>query len=305
MSIFIHAQALVESNTLGEGTRVWAFAHILPRAVIGSDCNICDNVFIENDVVVGDRVTIKCGVQLWDGTRVEDDVFIGPNATFTNDKYSISKHHLESYSITRIAAGASIGANATILPGVEIGRGARVGAGAVVTRSVPSYAVVWGNPARVNGYVTDRKQTNLPASEDKVERSTVGGVFLHRVKQINDSRGNLLPLELEEQLPFRPKRVFFVYDVPGQDIRGEHAHKNLQQFLLCIKGSVRCVVDDGQKREEYFLNSPELGLYIPPMVWGVQYSYSADAVLVVFASQPYDAADYIRDYDEFLDQIRI
>jgi acetyltransferase-like isoleucine patch superfamily enzyme len=302
--VFIHEHAIVETQTIGEGTRIWAFAHVLPGAVIGAECNICDNVFIESDVVVGNRVTIKCGVQLWDGTRVEDDVFIGPNATFTNDKYSVSKHHLESYPITRIRSGASIGANATILPGVEIGRGARVGAGAVVTRSVPPYAVVWGNPARVNGYVTVRKETRPCEKVSNVQHSSVNGVYLDRVRQVADSRGNLLPLELEEHLPFRPQRIFFVYDVPGQDIRGEHAHKVLQQFLLCIRGSVRCVVDDGENRDEYLLNSPELGLYIPPMVWGVQYGYSADAVLVVFASHPYDAADYIRDYDEFLQQIR-
>lgn len=150
---FKHAQALVETTRIGRGTRVWAFAHILPGAVIGDDCNICDGVFIENDVVVGNRVTVKCGVQLWDGVRLEDDVFVGPNATFTNDLFPRSQQRPASFIETRVRRGASIGANATLLAGVEIGEGAMVGAGSVVTRSVPQKAIVVGNPARVTGYV--------------------------------------------------------------------------------------------------------------------------------------------------------
>jgi acetyltransferase-like isoleucine patch superfamily enzyme len=146
---FLHPAAICESSAIGPRTRVWAFAHILPGARIGSDCNVCDHVFIENDVVVGDRVTIKCGVQLWDATRIEDDVFIGPNATFCNDRFPRSRHHLAAYAPLTIRRGASIGANATILPGLEIGAGAMVGAGAVVTTSVPARAVVVGNPARI------------------------------------------------------------------------------------------------------------------------------------------------------------
>lgn len=153
MSPFIHPQALVESPHLGAGTRVWAFAHILPGARIGADCNICDQVFIENDVVVGDRVTVKCGVQLWDGLRVEDEVFIGPNATFTNDLFPRSKVYPETFAVTVLRRGASIGANATILAGLTIGEGAMVGAGAVVTRDVPPGAIVVGNPARIKGYI--------------------------------------------------------------------------------------------------------------------------------------------------------
>ena len=145
---FAHPQSLVESPNIGEGTRVWAFAHILPGAKVGRDCNICDHVFIENDVVVGDRVTVKCGVQLWDGVALEDDVFVGPNATFTNDLFPRSRQHPEQFARTTVRAGASIGANATLLPGIEIGRGAMVGAGAVVTRDVPPGVTVMGNPAR-------------------------------------------------------------------------------------------------------------------------------------------------------------
>ncbi len=152
-SAFIHEKALVESGaTIGAGTRVWAFAHILAQAVIGADCNICDGVFIENDVVIGDRVTIKNGVQVWDGISLEDDVFIGPNATFTNDPFPRSKHRPE-FPRTLVCQGASIGANATLLPGITVGRNAMVGAGAVVTKDVAPDAIVVGNPARVRGYV--------------------------------------------------------------------------------------------------------------------------------------------------------
>ncbi|WP_462362786.1 acyltransferase [Pyramidobacter porci] len=150
-NVFVHPQALCESSNVGEGTRIWAFAHILPGARIGKNCNICDGVFVENDVVIGDNVTIKCGVQVWDGITVEDNVFIGPNATLTNDMYPKSRNADWKLLRTVLRTGCSIGANATILPGIEIGEGAMIGAGAVVTKSVPSFAVVVGNPARIVG----------------------------------------------------------------------------------------------------------------------------------------------------------
>lgn len=148
MNFFKHQQSLVESESIGDGTRIWAFVHVLPGARIGSDCNICDHVFIENDVIIGDRVTIKCGVQVWDGVRLADDVFVGPNATFTNDLFPRSKTPFEIRR-TIVEQGASIGANATILPGLTIGEKAMVAAGAVVTKDVPPFALVMGNPARV------------------------------------------------------------------------------------------------------------------------------------------------------------
>jgi len=153
---FVHAAALVEPGAIiGAATRVWAFAHILPGAVIGRECNICDHVFIEGDVRVGDRVTIKPGVQLWLGVTLEDDVFVGPNATFTNDHFPRSRRRPPQFLRTLICQGASIGANATILPGLTIGRLAMVGAGAVVTADVPPGAIVVGNPARVVGRVPE------------------------------------------------------------------------------------------------------------------------------------------------------
>jgi acetyltransferase-like isoleucine patch superfamily enzyme len=148
MNAIIHELADVASDAIGDGTRIWQFVVVLPGAKIGADCNICAHVFIENDVTVGDRVTIKCGVQLWDGLRVGNDVFIGPNATFTNDLFPRSKKHPEKYLETVIEDGASIGAGAVILPGLVIGTGALVAAGAVVTRSVAPGSLVRGNPAK-------------------------------------------------------------------------------------------------------------------------------------------------------------
>jgi len=132
----IHPLSDVQSKNIGEETNVWQFVVVLAGAQIGKNCNICANCFIENDVIVGDRVTVKCGVQLWDGLRVEDDVFIGPNATFCNDRYPKSKNKNFMLETIIVKKGASIGANATILPGVTIGANALIAAGAIVTKDV-------------------------------------------------------------------------------------------------------------------------------------------------------------------------
>lgn len=307
MSFYQHPMAIVEAQHVGDKTRIWAFAHVLPGATIGEDCNICDHTFIENDVVIGNRVTVKCGVYLWDGIVIEDDVFVGPNATFTNDRFPRSKQYLETYPKTIVRNGASIGANATILPGLTIGRGAMVGAGAVVTRNVPPYAIVVGNPAYIKGYVSSvvhRPISAAPAGvQEPVTELAVGGVRLYHLPLIKDMRGNLSVGEVEKGLPFVPKRYFLVFDVPSRQVRGEHAHRSLQQFLICTKGSCSVQVDDGQNRSEVQLNSPALGLYIPPMVWAAQYNYSSDAVMMVLASDVYKSEDYLRDYEEYLKEV--
>jgi acetyltransferase-like isoleucine patch superfamily enzyme len=301
MPYFKHEQSLVETSNIGEKTRVWAFAHVLSGATIGEDCNICDHVFIENDVVIGDRVTIKCGVQIWDGLRIENDVFIGPNATFTNDKYPRSKQYPEEFSKTTIREGASIGANATILAGVTIGRRSMVGAGAVVTRDVPHDAIVVGNPARISGYVSTVTYSAIQApSTTTQELGQVTGVRIVELPLITDLRGSLSFAEVGKMLPFEPKRYFVIFDVKSKEVRGEHAHRQLHEFLVCVKGSCSVVVDDGKNREEYQLDQPTLGIYLPPMIWSIQYKYTADAILLVLASDIYDPMDYIRDYDEFI-----
>jgi len=150
---FIHEKADVAQCSIGAGTRVWQFVVILKGATIGERCNICAQSLIEGDVVVGNDVTIKSGVQLWDGTRIEDDVFIGPNVTFTNDLYPRSKRHPAKYSGITIKKCASIGANATLLPGITVGEYSMVGAGSVVTKDVPPGTVVVGNPAVIVRYI--------------------------------------------------------------------------------------------------------------------------------------------------------
>jgi UDP-2-acetamido-3-amino-2,3-dideoxy-glucuronate N-acetyltransferase len=299
VSVFVHPQGICESTNVGDGTRIWAFAHVLPGARIGRDCNICDHVFIENDVTIGDRVTVKCGVQLWDGLRVEDDVFIGPNATFTNDRFPRSKVRQAPLQ-TRTSRGASLSANCTVLPGLVIGREAMVGAGAVVTHDVPARAIVSGNPARITGYVDTTRSSVADVDLTRSLHALSTGASLHRFEVHEDLRGRLAVGNFADDVPFAARRFFTIHNVPGKDVRGEHAHRRCHTFLICTSGSVSVVLDDGTHRDEVVLNDPAQGLHVPPMVWSVQYRHSSDAVLLVFASELYDPADYIRDYEEFL-----
>lgn len=310
--VFVHERGLCESDSVGAGTRIWAFAHVAAGAKVGGDCNICDGVFVEGGAVIGDRVTLKSGVQVWKGVVLEDDVFVGPNATFTNDRYPRSRQWLNEYPTTIVRRGASIGANATILPGLEIGRGAMVGAGAVVTRSVPPNAIVVGNPARISGYETTapmnggrtNRNDGVPIEEPGRIPLGVGEAHVQRFAQFVDARGSLAAGECPtDALPFTPRRWFMVYDVPSREVRGEHAHRVCHQFLVCAAGQVMVAVDDGSNRAEVLLDDPTLGVYIPPMVWGSQFCYERGAVLLVLASHAYDPDDYIREYEAFLREV--
>lgn len=301
---FIHPLAAVEAGVqIGHRSRVWQFCVILPGAVIGEDCNICAHCLIEGGVNVGSRVTLKSGVQLWDGITLEDDVFVGPNVTFTNDPFPRSRQHPQKYASTTVRQGASIGANATILPGITIGRRAMVGAGAVVTRDVPAYAIVKGNPARITGYVQDRKAAPPTVAQLTMPVAEMSGVAFVKLVTASDLRGDLLVAELERHIPFPVRRVFFVMNVPSHHVRGEHAHKQCHQLLVCLQGSVTVSADNGTARQEWVLDRPNIGLHVHPMTWAAQYKYSTNAVLAVFASHSYDPDDYLRDYEEYMKAI--
>jgi len=306
---FTHPKAIVELGAkVGENTKIWAFVHILPGAEIGMNCNICDSVFIENDVKIGNNVTIKCGVQLWNGLEIHDNVFIGPNATFTNDQFPRSKQYLEEYPKTILCEGASIGANATILPGLMIGENAMIGAGSVVTRDVPQNAVVVGNPARIKGYVSSFSDKPLQQREIILDVSItptkVPKVKLYNLPIVTDIRGQLIFSEYDKHLPFIPKRFFVVHNVPSTEVRGQHAHKNTFQFLVCLRGSVNVIVDNVEFQDELILNQANIGLYIPPLIWGIQYKYSGDAILLVLASEKYNEHEYIRNYNNYKEYIK-
>lgn len=163
----IHPTADVQTAQIGAGTNIWQFCVVLQGAYIGTDCNLCAHVLVENDVYIGNRVTIKSGVQLWDGVTVEDDVFIGPNVTFTNDLVPRSKQYPESFARTIIEKGASIGANATIVAGHTIGAHALIGAGSVVTKNIPPHTVWYGNPATMRGYITKEGELLDMNKQDK------------------------------------------------------------------------------------------------------------------------------------------
>jgi UDP-2-acetamido-3-amino-2,3-dideoxy-glucuronate N-acetyltransferase len=296
-------------NPTAHAADVGASVVIEPGASVGAECRLGPHVFIARGARLGARVTLAGGTQVWAGVSLEDDVFVGPNAAFGNDRFPRSGHATEPEP-TVVRSCASNGANATLLPGIEVGEGAMVGAGAVVTRAVPRNAIVIGNPARIVGYVESSRDAVLrpvrtrttgdDAQASGAIATDVRGVTLHELPIVRDLRGSLVAAEVGGNLPFVPQRYFMVFDVPGVDVRGEHAHRACHQFLVCVSGELHVVADDGEHRQEFVLDHQRRGVYLPPMTWGIQYRYSPGSTLLVFASHPYDADDYIRDYDEFL-----
>lgn len=247
-------------------------------------------------------ITMMPGAYVAPGVEVGKNVFIGPNAV-------VLAHPENNTERTKLHEGSEVGANATVYPGVTIGVKAKVMPGSVVSRSVPPLAIVEGNPARITGYVeTPGRQPTDYLHPDPISLEThasrVKGVSIHNLRMVSDLRGNLSVGEFEREIPFPPCRYFLVFDVPTAETRGEHAHLHCKQFLVAVKGSVSVVADDGETREEFVLDSPHVGLYLPPMTWGIQYRYSPDAVLLVFASEYYNPKDYVRDYADFLELVR-
>ncbi|MDO5624837.1 MAG: WxcM-like domain-containing protein [Pseudomonadota bacterium] len=205
-----------------------------------------------------------------------------------------------------IGAGAVLGDGAIVSSGVHIGERARIEAGALVTDRVPPHAIVRGRSATIVGYAggVSVLPQRLATPHVGVTDSVVTGVRFHVMREVRDMRGDLCAAEFGADFPFQVRRSFLVYNVPSAEVRGEHAHRQCEQFLMAVQGSVHVVVDDGHRREEFRLDRRNQGLYLPPMVWGTQYRYSEDAVLLVLASHAYDPADYVRDYAQFLASAR-
>ena len=285
-------------------------AVVAPGVRLGARVRIGAHSCVEERVALGDGCVVDAGAYLAPGVQLGNDVRVGPHVTFAaepaQDGAEPASMAIAATPAACVEDGAQLGAGATILAGLTIGRGARVHAGAVVTQSVPPFAVVAGSPARIVGYVGSQGShaVAVPAlaasPANPVVRVGVGGVTLHRMTCVRDMRGDLSAGEFPRDIPFTPQRYFLVFNVPSEKTRGEHAHHECHQFLICVNGSCAVVVDDGQDRREILLDSPDLGLYLPPMTWGIQYKYSAQACLLVFASHPYDAGDYIREYAAFI-----
>lgn len=273
------------TNNIAAGmvqSRIDMRAYVDPQASIGRACTIAAGVYVSAGVVLGDEARV------------------GPNVAFV-------EMSLEGGGVpTLVESSVTIGANATIYAGISIGTAALIRPGSVVTRSVPPGAIVEGNPASIVGYVNAVRDDESHASKVRpspapsVRSTGVRGVTFHTFPLIPDMRGSLTVCEFDRQVPFVPKRSFMVFDVPNREIRGEHAHRRCHQFLICVRGNCAVMADDGRSRIEVQLDAPNLGLYLPPMTWGVQYKYSPDALLLVYASDYYDPADYIRSYPDFL-----
>lgn len=283
------ASAPLTRPAVHASARVEAGAQVDPSATVGAESYIGANVLIE------------AGARIGQGVRVGSASRVGANAVLE------SADSADGVG-ARVEDRVRIGPNATVLAGVTIAAEAVVRPGSVVTRSVPPRAIVEGNPAVIVGYVEAEKTGRAPSAATgpaarAVEQTPVRGVTLHRLPVIPDLRGNLTVGEFAKDIPFVPQRYFMVFGVPNREVRGEHAHRECHQFLICVRGSCSVVADDGERRIEVLLDAPEKGLYLPPMVWGIQYKYSSDALLLVFASHYYDAADYIRDYAQYLESV--
>lgn len=277
-------------------------AHCLidPEADVADSAVFGDYVSVVKGAFVGENALVHGFTQVWEAVRIESEVALEGNVV-------LQRQRSNDGAVTVFRKGCVIGAGAVIHHGITIGEGALVKPGSVVEQDIPPYAIVSGFPARVIGYVENvdgggksawHLQATFPSSP-AVTPLGVGGVTMHRLKRVCDPRGDLSVGEFSRDIPFEPKRYFLVFNVPSEKTRGAHAHHKCHQFLICVRGSCAVVVDDGKSRCEVLLESPDMGVHLPPLTWGIQYKYSSDAVLLVFASEYYESSDYIRDYSEF------
>ena len=296
----IHPTAVCASAVIGSKTTIGPYSIVSPETTIGGYCSIGNSVRISGKVSIGNRVSLADGVTLTGPIKIEDDVHIGNNAEIGPDSAS----GFSKSPKTIVEAGAIIGANSRVFPGITIGIQALILEGSKVTTSVESYGVAdeRGRSLRRPGVVPVRKLDDpiISGVESANYESKVAGVELISLHEARDSRGTLLAFEMSDYLPFTPKRFFTVSSVPEQEKRGIHAHFRCHQFIVPIRGRVQVIVADGTHSEEYLLDSPKTGIYLPPLTWGTQHSFSHDAVILVLASERYERSDYIHHWDDFV-----
>jgi UDP-2-acetamido-3-amino-2,3-dideoxy-glucuronate N-acetyltransferase len=302
----IHPHAICETSAIGPGSAVAAFTHIASTARLGADVTVGESVVINAGVTIGDRVTIGAGSWVGASAVIDDDVRIAQNVTLVSS--SDGDASAGALPAPVIRAGASIEAGATIMAGTTVGRGAVVEAGAVVRWPVPPYSVVAGNPAWTRVYLGAEdlgRAAHALTSDATVVPLGVGASHVCRLDGFIDARGGLTVTDFASAcVPFSPARFFMLYDAPSGAARGDHAHRECHQFLVCVSGSVWVSVDDGAQRKEFVLDSPDIGVYIPPLVWASQFRFLPNSVVLAMASHRYDPSDYIRDYEQFLAEIK-
>ena len=283
----IHPLAHVATREIGDRCLIEQFCVIRSTAILDEAVHLAPHCFIDERVRLGRGTTVQAGVHFGEDAEISSGVSVGENSVICQG--------------VRLYENVSVGAGVTVSPGVEVGQHATIEDGSVVHRDVPPGARVRGNPGTIQGYETEEAIIPLPHPS----ASKIQDVKQISLVQVKDLRGTLTVCQWDKQLPFSPQRVFFQHGVPSEKIRGAHAHKECAQVLVCVSGRVNVLLDDGLVREEHLLDSGDQGLLIPPGIWATQYNYSQEAVTAVFASHNYDAADYIRDYDEYLAYRRI
>lgn len=246
-------------------------------------------IFIHPSAQIGENVSISEGVYISDIVSISNNVYIGPNVTFVDS----GTQNLSNDRII-ISDQVKIGAGAVIYPGIKIGKNAVINPGSVVVESVPPNVEVAGNPAKIISFLPQRPE-NLPP----LKQGNVANVFQERYNNILDMRGSLTVIEFDSSLPFIPRRLFYISNVPNVKVRGEHAHIRCHQLLVMGSGTCMVSLDDGENQQVCHLRSIGDSVYIPPMVWAAQYNFTNDALLLVLASDHYDETDYIRNYEDF------
>jgi UDP-2-acetamido-3-amino-2,3-dideoxy-glucuronate N-acetyltransferase len=293
MNYRTHPSALIENSNIADGCAIGPHSVLRNGIRLAENCSIGDCVVLDGPLDLGKQVIIDAHCFLRGPATIGEAVRFGPQACMSssNGEPVIIKHSV------------LIGSNATISGPLVIAEYAIIEPGAVVTKNVPANAVVAGNPAKIVRYqraVSAPVIWREPVSSEAVIPTAVRGVTLHQLPVVEDLRGNLTFGEIERHVPFAVKRYFLTFDVASEEARGEHAHRTLHQFLLCVHGRVHIVADDGRNGQEFILDRPNLALHLPPLVWGVQYHFSPGSVLLVLCSDFYDPEDYIRDYADFL-----